>query len=121
MKSIGKREAALKLLGETGILESNYAPPGVKLMWRFGIDCPPPHMAGFVGTALVAGLYFALAWGVFVALYLGMQGRLSVPVVLLGASGAGLCFGVAMAAYYAFGRRKHGLPLWNEFRPGAWT
>ncbi|MFZ6755548.1 DUF6404 family protein, partial [Undibacterium sp. Dicai25W] len=41
-----KRGAALKLLESIGISRSNYAPPLVRLLWRVGIDIPPPHFGG---------------------------------------------------------------------------
>ncbi|TXT34551.1 MAG: ybaA [Comamonadaceae bacterium] len=91
MNTSTKREAALKLLSTTGIWKSNYAPPGVKLLWRLGIDCPPPHLARFWSVFFVCGLF------------------------------AGLSFGFLMATYYAIGRKKHRLPLWKDIRASGET
>ena len=117
MNTATKRSAALKLLATTGIRESNFAPPGVKLIWLLGVDCPPPHMARFSGTALVAGLYFAGAWGLFMSLFVWAQGTISVTEAFIASIAAGIFFGLSMASYYAIGRRKHNLPLWKDFTP----
>ncbi len=74
-------------------------------------------MASFSGTALVAGLYFAAAWGLFMSLIVWSQGTVSVTEALIASIGAGIFFGLSMASYYAFGRRKHNLPLWKDFNP----
>ena len=117
MDAIAKRHAALELLETTGIWKSNYAPPGVKLLWRLGVACPPPHMASFSGTALVAGLYFAVGWGLCMWLFFWSKRPLPITSALLLSIIVGIFFGLFMASYYAFGRRKHQLPFWNDFHP----
>jgi hypothetical protein len=121
MNPLTKRQAVLDMLKQTGIWPSNYAPPGVKLLWALGFDCPVPHMASFGGVVLVAGLY-GIALGVAMAFILGFFGRFDptpqLTGILLSASAtAGAMFGVWMATYYAYGRRKHKLPLWKDFHP----
>ena len=109
-----KRKAALKLLSTTGIWKSNYSPPGVRLLWRLGFDCPPPHFARFWSVAPVCGVYFGSAMGLFMWV-MAYFGRIhSSQGVLVGAGFAGLFFGLSMATYYALGRRKYRLPLWKD-------
>ena len=104
MKTIEKREAAMKLLSATGIWPNYYAPPIVRLMWRLGLDVPPPHFGSFWGNAVVMGALFAILWGVFmwVALWSSQQ-HLPWPLALAGAGAAGIMFGLGMASYYAYG------------------
>jgi Na+/glutamate symporter len=40
--------------------------------------------------------------------------NMSAVEAVLASATAGLFFGLAMGGYYAYGRRKHGLPSWEE-------
>lgn len=114
MNSTAKREAALKLLAATGIWKSNYAPPGVRFLWRLGFDCPPPHFAKFGSVFLVCSLYFGFSMGVCMSAVSVFWGVYDLSRVPIGATAAGVLFGLFMAAYYAMGRRKYQLPLWKD-------
>ena len=121
MNTSTKREAALKLLSTTGIWKSNYAPPGVKLLWRLGIDCPPPHLARFWSVFFVCGLFFGLSLGLSMWVVALTSGIYALSWIPLGAGVAGLSFGFLMATYYAIGRKKHRLPLWKDIRASGET
>lgn len=115
MKLFEARKAkALALLKATGIREGNYLPPAVRVLWRLGVRVPPPHFAGFAGTALAFGSFFALSWGAAMWWWLWRDSGMSLQVAAIGAALAGLLFGLAMASYYALGRRKHRLPTWSK-------
>ena len=118
MDPVSKRETALKLLAATGIWRSNYAPPITRLMWRFGFNVPPPHFARFGSVALIAGVYFAVAWGLLMWLVTWSQQQQSMYISVVSACAAGLFFGLAMAGYYAYGRRKYKLPSWDSLESG---
>ncbi len=119
MSNLDKRKMALKLLAETNIFSANYAPWGLKLLWRFGIDCPPPHFVKFSTLSLVYGLYFAS----FMALFMSVQSYFfslhTALLIPLSALLAGLAFGLMMATYYWLGRRKYQLPLWHQLSGDA--
>lgn len=114
MTTSPKREAALKLLSTTDIWKANYAPFGIRLLWRLGFDCPPPHFAGFWSAFWSFGLYFGLSIGLFMWVFASYSGGSDLRFVLFRAAVSGLGFGLFMAAYYAYGRRKYGLPLWKD-------
>ena len=114
-----RRIEALRLLEQTGIRRSNYCPPLLRLLWRLGMEVPPPHFAGFLPTALLTGSFFALAWGGIMWLLFWRSIPMSGSVMLTTAVLGGVFFGLAMAAYYAHGRGKHGLPDWQSLHPGA--
>jgi hypothetical protein len=116
MESNPKREAALRLLSATGMKRSNYEPPLLRLLWRLGVDAPPPHFASFGANALVAGIFFGSCWGMSMWLFLWRQQAAPITVSLLSSVLAGLLFGIAMATYYAYGRRKYNLPSWHSLR-----
>lgn len=109
MNQPSKRAAALALLAQTGIWRSNYEPPLLRLLWRLGFDVPLPHMMSFWKNALSTGSYFSIAWGFL----MWVQG-LGNMKLLIGAGGAGLFFGIGMASYYAYGKRKYKLPSWQD-------
>jgi hypothetical protein len=111
-----RKAEALRILGETGIWRSNYLPPATRTLWRLGFEVRPPHFISFGRTMLFLGIYFGLAWGAIMYLSsLIVLGRSVVPLpaFALVCAGAGFFFGVSMATYYAYGRRKHRLPAWE--------
>jgi hypothetical protein len=116
-----RRVEALRLLKASGIRPSNYLPPITQWLWRRGYAVRPPHFVPFGTLWLAAGGYFAVAWGLLMGL---MWGWVMPPVVPLhwlglaiGALVAGFFFGLFMAAFYAYGRRKHALPAWDDLQP----
>ncbi len=117
MTTTTRRDAALALMANTGILKSNYYPPIVRLLWRLGFAMPLPHFVSFGRVALVSGVFFGAAWAVMMTLVVAPV-PLSPMHSLLAALGGGAFFGLSMALYYAHGRRKHKLPLWRDL-PGA--
>jgi hypothetical protein len=116
MKTNQKRQAALRLLAATGIWPSSYAPPLIRLLWRFGLDLPPPHFGSFWSNAAFMGTFFAIVWGAFMWLVLWSGQDLPWPFALAVAGAEGIMFGFAMASYYAYGKPKHNLPSWKELK-----
>lgn len=111
-----RRDAALAIMAKTGILKSNYYPPIVHLLWRMGIAIPLPHFVSFERVALISGSFFGTAWGMLMSLTVWAN-NFKPAAAVLASLAAGAVFGVSLAAYYAYGRRKHKLPLWHEL-PG---
>jgi len=116
MEALEKRKAALELLASKGIARSSYEPIATRLLWGLGIDVPPPHFASFGSIATGFGLYFGVVWGLIMWLMLWSRRGMPVPVALLSACAAGLFFGLSMAGYYVWARRKLGLPAWKDFK-----
>ncbi len=114
-----RKVKALELLAASGIRKSNYLPPATALLWRLGVKVRPPHFASFAGTALVCGLYFGLAWGLFMWLVVWSSQGLSVAAAFSSGVLAGTFFGFSMAAYYAYARKKHPLPPWEKLLDGG--
>ncbi|GAB4088786.1 DUF6404 family protein [Hydrogenophaga soli] len=109
-----KRAEALRLLMATGIRESNYRPPILRLMWRLGFRVPPPNFMSFARVAGAAGVFVGVGWGA--AMWLLQWRAMNVPlsVAFWGSTLVGVFFGLCMATYYAHGRMKHHLPPWNS-------
>ena len=112
-----KLAAALALLASSGMRRSNYAPPSHRLFWRVGVKVPPPHFVSFAVNFLNCGLWFAVAWGLLMWFTFWSREVMSPQVAVGTAALAGVLFGLGMACYYRYGARKHGIPLWRDFRP----
>jgi ribose/xylose/arabinose/galactoside ABC-type transport system permease subunit len=53
-------------------------------------------------------------WGAFMSLFVWSQQGFPVALAVVLTAGVGLFFGLSMAGYYAYGRRKYHLPKWNS-------
>ena len=111
-------EQALAILARTAIWPSNYAPPALHLLWRLGLAIPPPHFARFWPTAAALGTAFAVAWGLMMWFFVWSRQSMSPFAALVAAAVAGALFGLSMATYYAYGRRKYQLPSWRSLEEG---
>ncbi len=114
MQATSRRLAALALLAATGMRPSNYSPPLFRFLWWLGLDVPPPHFASFWSNALGTGLFFGPVWGAAMWVLFSLQVNVPLQTLVLVVGGAGGSFGLVMAAYYAYGRRKYALPAWRE-------
>ena len=109
-----RQRQALTILEQTGMGRSSYAPPLLQVLWRIGVQVRPPHFMGFWRATALTGGWFGLAWGLMMWLMLWSQQHMDGRLALAGAGGAGLCFGVSMAIYYAHGKKKYRLPSWES-------
>ena len=109
-----KRAKAMELLKASGMRRSNYEPPVVSLLWRLGFAVPPPHFASFLGSMAFAGVSFGVVWGLAMWFLTWSGSGMDMHAAVLVSAVSGLLFGTAMAGVYAYGRRKHKLPSWNE-------
>ncbi|CAN7701881.1 DUF6404 family protein [Pseudoduganella sp. LjRoot289] len=113
MTEIEKRQAALELLARTLMKPSSYQPLAVRLLWHLGVNVRPPHFASFLFNTVSIGGFYAASWGLAMWLII-WHDKLTPSQAATTAALAGLCFGGLMASYYAYGKRKHKLPSWNE-------
>lgn len=113
MTDIEKRRAALELLARTLMKPSNFQPPAIRLLWHLGVNVRPPHFSSFLFNTLFTGGVFALNWGLLMWLISWHNYRTPAEAASIAAI-TGLCFGILMAGYYAYGKRKHKLPSWSE-------
>jgi len=113
MTDIEKREAALALLRRTLIKPSNFQPPALRLLWRMGVNARPPHFCSFLYNTLFSGALLGAIWGGFMWLTLWQGDHAPLRAVAVAAL-TGLAYGLVMASYYAYGKRAHALPSWDE-------
>lgn len=108
-----KKARALEILKATGIRRNNYEPPAVALLWKMGLQVPPPHFASFIASSLFAAVFFGVTWGLFMWFFVWSSDGMSFQIALLTSAVSGALFGCLMGIYYAYGRRKHQLPRWD--------
>jgi membrane associated rhomboid family serine protease len=109
-----KRVQSLALLAQTGIRPTVYAPPAVLLLWKLGVKVPPPHFMSFLSLASLCAVWYAPVWGLWMWIFVWFRQGKSVGSAATVACVAGLLFGLAMAVYYAWDRKKKGLPDWES-------
>ncbi len=122
-----KLAAAKRLLDSRGISPRTYASPLYRMFWRFGVPVVPPHFGSILVNAVTMGGFFGFAWTIWMGalIWFGVLPHRPMPaqsmlglflfMVLL----AGSLFGLAMALYFRYGARKHGIPAWADFDPRA--
>jgi len=93
---------------------SNYEPPLVRLLWRCGVDMPPPHFMSFRSNAAISGTGSALVFGVVRRLIEGPDNTRSLVAVLLELVVLGALFGLGMAGIVERAKRKYRLPAWQD-------
>jgi hypothetical protein len=91
----------------------NYAPSGMRLLWWLGINLRLPHFLPLYINALLftsAMAMFMLAWNVLLSVIkTGSHNYFSTDIAIMC-----VVYGIAMAIYFQFLKRKHNLPSWNE-------
>ena len=117
-----KLNAALRVLGSTGMRRINYAPSLFVFLWRKGIQIPPPHFNGF----LFNFLFFSISFGAILAMLVGLiswsQKDLSSFVEALSYSMfCGIIFGSFVSIYFLYGARKYSIPKWSKFQPANYN
>jgi hypothetical protein len=111
-----QRVAALKPhMAAIGIAWSTALPPLWPLLWRLGLDVPPPLFLAFWRIVVWMGGAFALAWGAGMWWFVWSPHGIRPVFGLAMAAGGGILFGLAMAAYYRAVARKHRLPSWDAY------
>jgi hypothetical protein len=109
-----KRAQSLALLAQKGILPTVYQPPAVKLLWKMGVKVRPPHFMNFWSLATLCAVWYAPVWGLWMWIFVWFRRGTPIGSAVSIACAAGLLFGLAMAAYYLWDRRKHDLPGWES-------
>lgn len=109
-----RKAKALELLCGTGMRESNYLPPLIRLLWWLRVPVRPPHFLGFFTSTALFGAFFGVTWGLIMWLFVWRQQGSSLSMACASALFAGMVFGMVMAASYAWSRRKHTLPAWED-------
>jgi len=110
-----KRSAALELLKARGVPASEAAPLLHRLLWRCGIDVPPPHFSSFWFNAALTGGFCGLGWGLIMWLFFWSRQSMPVLLALLITVLFGFFMGLMMASICRHTARAAQVPSWREF------
>ncbi|WP_374603102.1 DUF6404 family protein [Arenimonas sp.] len=111
-----KVDAMQRHLVPLGLSPYTLAPPAWRLMWKAGLQTPPPLFLGFLPLALGMGLFFAIGWGLMMWVLMWWREGMTIAATVAVALLAGVVFGVVMAGYYRHHAKKHRLPTWSTYR-----
>jgi hypothetical protein len=112
-----KVERLIADLGKQGVNPYTVAPPFFRMLWALGLEVPPPMYLGFMPLALLMGAFFGILWGAIMWLVQWRMWHVPPVVVVLTTVGAGLAYGLSMAAYYRRTAARLRLPPWESY-PG---
>jgi len=118
-----KVDHLIEELSQQGVGSYTTAPPFFRLLWKLGLDVPPPLFLGFRKLALLMGSFFGVLegplWGILMWLSV-WQGELpaavAVALTIFQAVLAGAAFGIVMAWYLRRRAAQLGLPSsWEDY------
>ena len=101
-------------LTATGMRRANVDPWLDRWLRRRGLRLRPPHYRDPWRYGVGLGVYFAVTWGVAMWLVFWSAQGMPVPVAIGTAVFAGMGFGLIMALYMAWGRRRYRLTRWDD-------
>ncbi len=109
-----RRQSAVREAISRGVKPRDVDPPLDRLLRRFGFRIRPPYYRSFAANTGFLGTFFGVIWGIVMWLFV-WSGRGIAPgaAVILSAS-AGLLFGVLMASFIKWKKRKVGLSEWDD-------
>lgn len=114
--SHAERVAAMHVhMTALGIARSTSLPLLWTLLWRLGVDVPPPLFLPFWRLVVWMGGAFALAWGAVMWLFVWSSYDIRPVFGFAMAAAGGIVFGAVMAVYYRHLARKHRLPAWDDY------
>lgn len=109
-----KLDAAVVEMDNVGIWRLNGMPPYFRLFQRLGFKTRPPYYVPFATIVFNYSTYFGLATILYSYVFLRYYGFELDQRLLLQAIGAGVFFGVIMAIWYLYVRKKHNLSSWDH-------
>ena len=110
-----KLTAMYRHIAILGVSKGTAAPPIFRLLWRLGIEVPPPLFISFIPAALGMGVFFGFFWGLVMWAILWSRQGMSFGLMASPSLVAGVLFGLSMAAYYRYLARKYELPSWADY------
>jgi len=102
------------VLPKQGINKYTFAPPIYRLLWKIGIEIPPPLFSTFTSIFLFMGIFFGTLWELLTWLIYG-RNNLPLSITMCASILAGILFGLSMAIYCRYQAKKHSLPLWKDY------
>ena len=111
---VRRKERALAIMAEKKMWRSNYAPPLYRLLWKLGVNIPPPPFAFFWTNLFSFAAMYTLFWGTMMWFICWKPRGTSVTSAIITSLLAGLIFGVSMALFHHWRKKANNLPEWDR-------
>jgi len=111
-----KRTAAINILVEKGIWPVNYVPLGLRMLWRIGINVPPPIFASFWWTFIWQGALASLIYSLVTWILPLLHQDKTIEGFAIRVGVFWLIVGIFAAFSNRRLRQKHNLPSWSEIK-----
>ena len=100
-----------------GVRRNTSAPPVFRMLWRLGVNIPPPLFLSFGALFVLSGSTFGLLWGIFMQLFVWRFIAVPTSFGAVGSVACGIAFGLIFAGYYAWKAKRLQLPRWADYIP----
>lgn len=110
-----KKERAIAIMESKKMWRSNYAPPLLRMLWKFGVRIPPLPFVPFWKIFLLMGLFFGPVWGLIMWFFTWRCMGMPVIVAIVMSALAGIIFGILMAVYHRWRKKVNNLPDWDKY------
>lgn len=116
MPASDRLRRALALLEPLDLPRGTKAPPLHRLLWRAGIEVPPPLLASWRFNAVLMGSLFGPLFAALSATLTSLRPGASQSVlqIVVIATVAGAVFGALTATSFRSEARRHRLPAWDS-------
>lgn len=109
-----QRQRANAVLNRKGLPRRAAEPPSALVLRALGCKLRPFAFESFWRAVFLSAAWFSPCWGLAMWFWRWRGEGLSVPGAVLVALLTGLFFGLSMACYLAYYRKKHQLPTWES-------
>ncbi len=109
-----QRQRAYRVLNRKGLPRRAAEPPHAHVLRALGFQLRPFPFETFWRMVFLSAAWFAPCWGLAMWFWRWRGEGLGVAAAVLVALLTGVLFGLSMAGYMAYWRRKHDLPTWES-------
>lgn len=109
-----KKERAITIMKSKNMWKSSYAPPLIQGLWKLGLKIPPLPFMPFWQTTLITGVSFGLVFGIFMWFSVWEHKGMTLSLAISTSFMTGILFGVTMAIFNLWLKKRNNLPKWNE-------
>ena len=112
MKTENEIKAYIEKLHQQGVRENMAVPPYYRLMWKIGLDIPPPFNQGFWLSALIPGIIFAIFYPLVVWILNTLIPTWDTPTTFFNVITTSTIVGLVMAGLTKWKSKKLDVPEW---------
>ncbi len=112
MKTKDEVKAYIEKLYQQGVGRYTAAPPLYRLLWRMGLNIPPPFCQSFRMNVLVFGILFTIFYPIIMWMMNNLFTSWGTSVTVFQTVFTGVVFGLGMAGWIRWKSKKLDIPKW---------